>query len=97
MAVSVDGKGRGYFTCNCCVCTPTEGKCVYVFGRQRDQCQRHADCAAGSACVLVPHEGIWRCEEEAPLPSSLQDVFGMRAKQPLGSECSSSSDCQVIK
>lgn len=97
MAVSVDGMGKGYFPCNYCVCTPTEGKCVYVFGRQRDLCQRHADCAAGSACVLVPHEGIWRCEAEAPQLSSLQDVFGMRAKQPLGSECSSSRDCQVIK
>ncbi|KAH8407727.1 hypothetical protein KR222_011723, partial [Zaprionus bogoriensis] len=77
-----------------CVNTYGEGKCVYVFGRQRDLCQRHADCAPGSACVLSPQEGIWHCEADAPL---LQDVFGsLRPRQPLGSDCSSSSDCQVI-
>ncbi|XP_060658438.1 uncharacterized protein LOC132792918 [Drosophila nasuta] len=76
-----------------CVNTYGEGKCVYVFGRQRDLCQRHADCAPGSACMLAPQEGIWRCETDAPL---LQEMFNMRAKQPLGGECTSSSDCQVI-
>nr|XP_017027061.1 ITG-like peptide isoform X1 [Drosophila kikkawai] len=80
-----------------CVNTYGEGKCVYVFGRQRDLCQRHSDCPQGSACMLVAQEGIWRCEmePEAGAPSSLlEDIFGMRQKQPLGSECSSSSDCQ---
>ncbi|XP_023168302.2 uncharacterized protein LOC111597699 [Drosophila hydei] len=76
-----------------CVHTYGEGKCVYVFGRQRDLCQRHADCQPGSACMLVPQEGIWRCETEAPL---LTDVFHVRPKQPLGSDCSSTSDCQVV-
>ncbi|EDW01782.1 ITG-like peptide [Drosophila grimshawi] len=76
-----------------CVNTYGERKCVYVFGRQRDLCQRHADCAPGSACMLAPQEGIWRCEKESPV---LQDVFSVRPKQPLGSECSSSSECQVI-
>ncbi|XP_017836285.1 uncharacterized protein LOC108595541 [Drosophila busckii] len=76
-----------------CVNTYGEGKCVYVFGRQRDLCLRHADCATGSACMLAAQEGIWRCEAEAPL---LQDVFSLRAKQPLGGECASSSECQVI-
>ncbi|KAH8369699.1 hypothetical protein KR093_000641 [Drosophila rubida] len=76
-----------------CVNTYGEGKCVYVFGRQRDLCQRHADCAPGSACMLAPQEGIWRCETDAPL---LQQMFNVRPKQPLGGECTSSSDCQVI-
>ncbi|KAH8297407.1 hypothetical protein KR044_011418 [Drosophila immigrans] len=76
-----------------CVNTYGEGKCVYVFGRQRDLCQRHADCAPGSACMLAPQEGIWRCETDAPL---LQEMFNVRAKQPLGGECTSSSDCQAI-
>ncbi|EDW59896.1 prohormone-3 [Drosophila virilis] len=76
-----------------CVHTYGEGKCVYVFGHQRNLCQRHADCAPGSACMLATQEGIWRCEAEAPL---MPDVLHVRPKQPLGSECSSTSDCQVI-
>ncbi|XP_017044362.1 prohormone-3 [Drosophila ficusphila] len=82
-----------------CVNTYGEGKCVYVFGRQRDLCQRHADCPQGSACMLVAQEGIWRCETDAEsggATSILEDIFGLKQRQPLGSECSSSSDCQVI-
>ncbi|EDV35941.1 uncharacterized protein Dana_GF12725 [Drosophila ananassae] len=82
-----------------CVNTYGEGKCVYVFGRQRELCQHHADCPQGSACMLVAQEGVWRCEaepESGAAPSLLEDVFRMRPKQPLGSDCSSSSDCQVI-
>ncbi|XP_041565872.1 ITG-like peptide [Drosophila elegans] len=88
---------------DCCpsgVCSSTygEGKCVYMFG-QRDVCQRHADCPPGSACMLVAQEGVWRCEsdpESGGSTSLLRDIFGLRQRQPLGSECSSSSDCQVI-
>jgi len=77
-----------------------EGKCVYVFGRQRDLCQRHADCPQGTVCMLVAQEGVWRCESDAEsggATSLLEDIFGLKQRQPLGSECSSSSDCQVIK
>lgn len=76
-----------------CVNTYGEGKCVYVFGHQRDVCQRHGDCAPGSACMLAPQEGIWRCATDKPL---LPELFNVRPKQPLGSDCTSSSDCQVI-
>ncbi|KAH8401788.1 hypothetical protein KR009_007845 [Drosophila setifemur] len=82
-----------------CVNTYGEGKCVYVFGRQRDLCQRPADCPQGSACMLVAQEGVWRCEAESEsgaAPSLVDNMFGVRQKQPIGSECSSSSDCQVI-
>ncbi|EDV59445.1 ITG-like peptide [Drosophila erecta] len=82
-----------------CVSTYGEGKCVYVFGRQRDLCQGHADCPQGSSCMLVPQEGVWRCEpsvESGGSTSLLEGIFGPRERQPLGSECSSSSDCQVI-
>ncbi|XP_034653808.1 ITG-like peptide [Drosophila subobscura] len=82
-----------------CVTTNGEGKCVYVFGHQRDLCQRHGDCAAGSVCMLVAQEGIWRCEtepESSAAPSLLEEMFGLRQKQPLGSDCNSSSDCQIV-
>ncbi|XP_034477726.1 uncharacterized protein LOC117784174 [Drosophila innubila] len=76
-----------------CVNTYGEGKCVYVFGHQRDLCQSHTDCAPGSACMIAPQEGIWRCATDAPL---LPEILSVQPKQPLGSDCSSSSDCQVI-
>jgi len=50
--------------------------------------------------MLVAQEGVWRCESDAEsggATSLLEDIFGLKQRQPLGSECSSSSDCQVIK
>ncbi|EDW36358.1 GL17750 [Drosophila persimilis] len=82
-----------------CVNTNGEGKCVYVFGHQRDICQRHGDCVAGSVCMLVAEEGVWRCEiesESSAAPSLLEEMIGVRRKQPLGSDCNSSSDCQMV-
>ncbi|XP_033253659.1 uncharacterized protein LOC117193034 [Drosophila miranda] len=48
---------------------------------------------------LVSEEGIWRCEiesESSAAPSLLEEMFGVRRKQPLGSDCNSSSDCQMV-
>ncbi|XP_068146308.1 prohormone-3 [Drosophila tropicalis] len=80
-----------------CVNTYGEGKCVYVFGRKRDddQCQRHSDCPTGSLCTLSNQEeaggsAIWHCEA-----SLMQELFGIKQKHSLGSECTSSSDCQL--
>ncbi|XP_030387476.1 ITG-like peptide isoform X2 [Scaptodrosophila lebanonensis] len=77
-----------------CVNTYGEGKCIYVYGRKRDECQHNADCAPGSACM--PDGSSWRCQAtSAAPPSFLQDVFGL--KRPLGGDCSSSAECQVAK